>query len=472
MPGAGNSGIFKGVALAAAVALGSFAPHQAQADNMADALVGAYNTSGLLEQNRALLRAADEDVAGSLAALRPVIAWSTSLSRDWSDSGIGGISATRQTSGFFTGLTLDLLIYDGGASNLRTQAAKETVLSTRQTLLAIEQQILLRAVAAYMNVLLQGENVELSINNVRVLGEELRAAQDRFEVGEVTRTDVALAESRAAAARSNLASARGGLVRAKAEYTNAVGHAPGTLAGQPTLPKRAANISTAEALAVRNHPSVLAAQHQVSAAELLVQSTSKSLGPTASIRADIGIAETWNSQTYSNDGGVALDFRQPIYQGGALASGLRRSMASRDATRSNLLTVQRDVKQDVNYAFVRLEVARASLVATEERVRAAQVAFDGIREEATLGARTTLDVLTAEQELLNAQTSRISDLAERSIASYELLATQGLLTAERLGLGVQIYDPTIYYNLVRKGPANLSKQSRELNRIFEAMGKR
>lgn len=472
MPGAGNSGIFKGVALAAAVALGSFAPHQAQADNMADALVGAYNTSGLLEQNRALLRAADEDVAGSLAALRPVIAWSTSLSRDWVDSGIGGFSSTRQTSGFFTGLTLDLLIYDGGASSLKTQAAKETVLATRQTLLAIEQQILLRAVTAYMNVLLQGENVQLSVNNVRVLGEELRAAQDRFEVGEVTRTDVALAESRAAAARSNLASARGGLVRAKAEYTNAVGHAPGTLAGQPKLPKRAESISSAQSLAVRNHPSVLAAQHQVSAAELLVQATTKTLGPSASISADIGFAQTWNSQNYSNDGGVALAFRQPIYQGGSLAAGLRRSMASRDATRSNLLNVQRDVTQDVNYAFVRLEVARASLVATEERVRAAQVAFDGIREEATLGARTTLDVLTAEQELLNAQTSRISDLAERSIASYELLATQGLLTAERLGLGVQIYDPTIYYNLVKNGPANLSKQSQDLNRIFEAMGKR
>lgn len=245
MPSAGNSGVFKGVALAAAVALGSFVPQRGQAENMADALASAYNTSGLLEQNRALLRAADEDVARSLAALRPVIEWTTSVSRDLNETRLGGFSTTRHTSRFFTGLTLTLLIYDGGASRLTTQARKEAVLATRQTLVAIEQQILLRAVAAYMSVLLTGENVQLSLNNVRVLGEELRAAQDRFEVGEVTRTDVALAESRLAAARSNLADARGGLVRAKAEYTNAVGHAPGTLAGQPKLPKRAASIRAA-----------------------------------------------------------------------------------------------------------------------------------------------------------------------------------------------------------------------------------
>ncbi|MFT7594459.1 MAG: outer membrane protein [Paracoccaceae bacterium] len=472
MPGAGNSGIFKSAALAAVVALGGIAPQQLQAENMADALVGAYNTSGLLEQNRAVLRAADEDVALAVAALRPVIAWSTSILRDWTDSNVGGFSTSRQSSNFFSSVTFELLIYDGGAGQLGSQAAKETVLATRQTLVAIEQQILLRAVAAYMNVLLAGENVILRQNNVRVLSEELRAAQDRFEVGEVTRTDVALAESRQAAARSSLASARGEVVRAKAEYTNAVGHKPGTLAGQPKLPQRAASIASAEALAVRNHPSVLSAQHQVSAAELTVQRTTKTLGPSASVRADIGMTETWGSLNHNYDGGVSLTFRQPLYQGGALAAGLRRSMAARDSSRANLLNVQRDVIQGVNNAFVRLEVARASLVATEERVRAAQVAFDGIREEATLGARTTLDVLTAEQELLNAQTSRISDLAERSIASYELLATQGLLTAERLGLAVQIYDPTIYYNLVKTAPANLSRQSRDLNRIFEAMGKR
>jgi len=462
----------KTVALAAIVAWGFAGPQIARADNLADALAGAYNTSGLLEQNRALLRAADEDVAIAVSSLRPVIDWTTQISRSFRDTSVSLAARTTYSSSFFTGVTLDVLVYDGGASKLGVQAAKETVLSARQTLVDIEQSILLRAVSAYLGVLLQGENVSLRVNNVRVLGEELRAAQDRFEVGEVTRTDVALAESRLAASRSSLADARGRLVDAQAEYTNAVGHAPGTLAGQPPLPQRAASVEAAQAFAMRNHPLILAAQHNVSAAELTVLQTGKDLGPSAGFNATAGVSENWNNSDYNHNASVALTFVQPIYQGGRLAAALRRSMAVRDSQRANLLTVQRDITQSVNDAFVRLEVANASLTATNERVRAAQVAFDGIREEATLGARTTLDVLTAEQELLDAQTTRISDMAERSFASYELLARQGLLTAERLNLGVQIYDPTVYYNLVKDAPAKHSKQSRDLDRVLEALGKR
>ena len=448
----------------------------AGAENLADALVGAYNTSGLLEQNRALLRAADEDVAGALARLRPVIDWTTeytrSIARTASFNGFSFTTRTIHGSTFTTGLTLSWLVYDGGASRLGVQSTKETVLATRQSLLDIEQQILLRAVAAYMNVLLQGENVSLRINNVRVLGEELRAAQDRFDVGEVTRTDVALAESRLAASRSSLADARGGLANARAEYTNAVGHAPGTLAGQPALPAPSASAQAAEVMARRLHPAVLAAQHSVAAAELTVLQASKSLGPTARIVAQVGVSDSLRDESFTDSASATLRLTQPLYAGGTIASGLRRAKAARDGQRSNLLNVQRNVVQDANDAYVRLQVSRASLVATNERVRAAGVAFDGIREEATLGARTTLDVLTAEQELLNAQTARISDQAELSIASFELLARQGLLTAERLHLGVQIYDPTIYYNLVKDAPAYKSRQSRALDRVFEAMGKR
>ncbi len=463
-------------ALAAALAagLGLGAATQSQAENLADALVGAYNSSGLLEQNRALLRVADEGVANSVSLLRPIINWTTNITRSFNQSpgSLFSPDTSTQRTSINSGVTLDLLLYDGGATKLGVQASKETVLATRETLVNVEQEVLLRAVAAYLNIVLQGENVTLSLNNVRVLGEELQAAQDRFDVGEVTRTDVALAESRLAAARSNLADARGALVNAKAEYTNIVGHAPGVLAGQPALPQTAASIAAAQAFARRHHPLILSAQHSVAAAELTILQTSKSLGPTVSFGVSVGVTENYNSPSFSRDANAALIFRQPIYQGGRLASNIRRVMAARDGERANLLTVQRNVAQDVNDAFVRLQVARASLVASNERVRAARVAFDGVREEATLGARTTLDVLTAEQELLNAETARISDLAERSISSYELLARQGLLTAERLHLAVQIYDPTIYYNLVKDSPAQISRQSRALNRVFEAMGKR
>lgn len=466
------TGFGRATVLAAGVALAALAPPVARADNLADALIGAYNTSGLLQQNRALLRAADEDVAIALAALRPVINWTVSATRTWGESRTGIFVRPNTGTSFFTGLTLDQLLYDGGASKLGRQAAQETVLATRQSLVAVEQQILLRAVSAYLNVLLQTENVTLRENNVRLLSEEQRAAQDRFDVGEVTRTDVALAESRVAGARSGLADARGALANARAEYLSAVGHAPGTLAGQPKLPAPPASTEAAQALALRNHPSILSAQHQVSASELAVLRTSKSLGPTASLRADVGINESIDDSDYNRTASLTLGLRQNIYQGGALAAALRRSMAGRDAARSNLLTVQEDVVQNVSNAYNRLQVARANLTATQEQVRAATIAFEGIREEATLGARTTLDVLSAEQELLNAYTARISAQAEQSLASYELLAVQGLLTAERLGLAVQIYDPTLYYNLVKDAPAAVSKRGRDLDRVMQALGKK
>ncbi len=465
-----KAGFFKPALVAVALAISAGGAQKAEADNLADALIGAYNTSGLLEQNRALLRAADEDVAIALARLRPVVTWTGSIARDLTRTSGLTVSTTGSTY-FFNLLSADWLVYDGGVSKLNKQAAQETVLATRQTLIAIEQQILFRAVAAYMNVLLFTENVSLRENNVRVLQEELRASQDRFEVGEVTRTDVALAESRLAAARSSLAEARGLLVSGQAEYTNAVGHAPGTLAGAPPLPARPASIAEAQAIAARTHPSILAGQHQVSAAELGVMAAKRSFGPSATLSADADLTEFSGSNAYGRGTGISLNFSQTIYQGGGLSAVYRKSIATRDSIRANLLTVQRDVDQAVANAFVRFETARASLVATAEQVRAAQVAFDGIREEATLGARTTLDVLTAEQDLLDALTSQISAKAEESTAAYQLVSAQGLLTAERLGLAVQIYDPTLYYNLVKTAPTYTSKRGRDLDRVLKALGK-
>lgn len=457
--------------LSAGVVLAGMMPKQGQADNLADALIGAYNTSGLLEQNRALLRAADEDVAIAVSALRPIIDFSVRVQRALVRNQTNNLITETRTSTFFSGLEFTQLLYDGGASILAKQAAQETVLATRQTLLDVEQAVLLRAVTAYMNVLLQEENVILRQNNVRVLGEELRASQDRFEVGEVTRTDVALSESRVAAARANLADAQGALITAKAEYVNAVGRDPGRTAGQPRLPKHPASLDAAVAVAVRSHPSILAAQHQVRAADLSVDRQRAALGPTAQLRADVGITNTYGNSNYNNTASAGVVFRQPLYAGGRLAASVRRSMATRDSVKANLLNTQKDIIQAVNQAFVRFETAQANLRATNERVRAAQVAFDGIREEATLGARTTLDVLTSEQELLDAQTSQIQARAERSLAAYQLLSAQGLLTAERLGLAVQIYDPTLYYNLVKGAPAKVSQRSKDLDRVLEALGK-
>ena len=447
-------------------------PRASQAENLADALVGAYNTSGVLQQNRALLRAADEDVALAVSALRPIIDWTTRISREEIDSLVGTLTTNSRATDGFVGFTAQWLIYDGGNRVLAKQATQETVLATRQQLVSAEQTILLRAVAAYMNVLRAAEIVDLSVNNVRVLGEELRAAQDRFEVGEVTRTDVALAESRRAAARSNLALARGDLVNAQEEYLAAVGTRPGQLNLNPRLPGSAGSLDTAKSVAVRNHPDVLSAQHQVSASQLVVAQAQSALGPTATLQGDLGWSNNLDNDNYRDTAGLSLTFRQRLYQGGGLTATVRRSMASRDSLKANLLNVQEIVAQNVATAYVGLQVATASLAATQLQIEAAQVAFDGVREEATLGARTTLDVLDAEQELLDALAARISAQADQYIAAYQLLASQGLLTAERLGLPVQIYDPAAYYNQVKDAPALISKRGRDLDRVLQSLGKK
>ncbi|MDP5216885.1 TolC family outer membrane protein [Ruegeria sp. 2205SS24-7] len=463
--------VLKGTALSVALLAASVVPRSALADNLADALVGAYNTSGLLEQNRALLRAADEDVAIAVAQLRPIINWTMQIQRQLVDQQNNNFSSNNGDTEGFIGLSFQQLLFDGGATRLAKQAAQESVLSARQSLIDVEQSILFRAVSAYMNLILQEDNVALRRNNVRVLGEELRASQDRFEVGEVTRTDVALSEASVAAARANLADALGSLTTAKAEYVNAVGNEPGKTAGQPSLPRLPASIDAAIAVAVRTHPDILAAQHQVRAAELIVQQQRKELGPNVTLDADLGYTEDFSSSDFRNDSSAGVTFRQPVYAGGALAAQVRRAIATRDSTRFALLTAQKDVIQGVKDAYVRFQTAEASLTASNERVRAAQIAFDGIREEATLGARTTLDVLTAEQDLLDAQTQQIFARSERSLAAYQVLLSQGLLTAERLGLAVQIYDPTLYYNLVKNAPARVSKQSKDLDRVLKALGR-
>lgn len=455
-----------------AVAMAVTTPIAAVADNLADALVGAYDTSDLLAQNRALLRAADEDVAIALSALRPVLDFVANVSRTSTDTTSGGVTTVDRTlSSSSLSLSASMLLFDNGKSRLTTQAARELVLATRASLLSIEQQVLLRAVTAYMGVVQAQEFVQLRQNNLRLLTQELRAAQDRFEVGEVTRTDVALAEAAQAAARSNLATAQGDLINAQQEYLTVVGRAPGRLAPAPRLPARPASIDAGKAVALRNHPDIIQAQHQVAAADLTVMAQEAGLGPTVRLNGNVSVSDSRNGVSDTDSSSIALNYTQRIYQGGGLAAGIRRAMAQRDASRATLLNTQDIIAQGVATAMVRFRVAQANIQASERQVRAADVAFRGIREEAALGARTTLDVLDAEQQLLDAQAARIAAQAELNIAAYQILAAQGALTAENLGLGVQIYDPEAYFNQVKDAPAYLSEQGRQLDRVLKSLGK-
>lgn len=467
-----KNGRFGSLVLAASVAL--MLAGAARAETLAGALVSAYNNSGLLDQNRALLRAADEGVAQSMAALRPIINWSADTTRTFARTTgsaplylVGSSESTKVN----VGISAELLLYDFGQTPLRAQIARENVLATRQMLVGIEQQVLRRAVAAYMDVRRQSEFLALRQNNVKLIQQELRAAKDRFEVGEVTRTDVALAEARLAGARSGLAAAEGALVQAQEEYRAAVGHKPGNLAPPPRIPQAAKSVEAAKDVAVRAHPDMIRAQHDVASAELSVVVAEAAMKPRITLKGSYGLTETFDSRAFSKGGSVGIQATGPIYQGGRLSSLVRQAMAQRDGQRAGLHIVRLSVAQAVGDAYSQLQVAAASRLASEEEVRASRVAFRGVREEATLGARTTLDVLNAEQELLNAQANLISAMSQEHVAAYSLLSSMGMLTAEQLKLNVQSYDPEAYYNQVKSAPTITSKQGQKLDKVLRALGK-
>ena len=449
----------KPILAAAFVAITFATTPVAQAEGLNDALISAYKHSGLLEQNRALLRAADEDVAQAVATLRPVLNYYANATySDPASLGSDNLSAN-------VGLDASLLLYDGGGSKFAIEAKKETVLATREALINIEQSVLLRAVTAYMNVRRDQEFVSLRQNNVRVITEQLRAAKDRFEVGEVTRTDVSLAESRLALARANLAAAQGGLARSREEYRVAVGYYPKGLRPAPKAPATARSMEAARTVAYATHPMMRKVQHDVAAAELGIQQANALMRPNLKLTGRLNY-----NDSFKDSASVGLELGGPIYQGGKLSSLFRQAVARRDATRAGLHITRHDVAQGVGNAWASLQVARATLDATVRQIRAARVAFRGVKEEATLGARTTLDVLDAEQELLDAEANRISALTDQYIATYSLLSAMGLLTVDHLKLGIRTYDPAAYYNAVSNAPAD-SSQGKRLDRVLRALGK-
>lgn len=438
----------------------------AAADTLTDAFVAAYKNSNLLEQNRALLRAADEDVVQARAALLPVINFVTSANFRSPATGTLGAKADNWTGTM--ALTASLTLFDNGVTRYATDAAKETVLGLRSALLQLEQQILLNTVQAYMEVIRSGQAVSLSENNVRVITQELRAARDRFEVGEVTRTDVSIAEARLAAARGGLAAAQGDREVARESFKAVVGQAPDNLSWPSSPPVTAKTLDAAKAIAVRNHPSIEEAQRQVNAAEAIVLRAGAAIGPNVSVSARAQVDEFFDESVTA---GVTLAV--PLYQAGTLKSVLRQARARRDAARSGLLQTVVQVKQAVGVAWADLAVAIARTEASQRQVRASQVAYDGVREEAKLGARTTLDVLNADQELLDARSALISAQVQQYVSVYALLSSMGLLTAEHLNLGVVRYDPAEYYKFATtRDPLRvLSPQGERLDRVLRNLRK-
>ena len=452
-----------------------FYPHFSYAENLRKVMAKAYNNSGLLEQNRALLRAADEDVAVAVSALRGVLSWSSSVEQNKLQSLSTNSSFGRQEIDTLStvanvGLTASITLYDGGQNRFALAAAKEAVLATRQRLVSVEQQVLLATVRAFMEVRRERKNVALRKNNLRVIGEELKAARDRFEVGEVTKTDVALASARLAASGSALAAAKGGLLQAEEIFRQTVGDRAKSLfvhTNRPQLPGSSLMVKKA---AVQNHPEIIAVKHDIKQAEFNMKRVRGIFRPSVRLSTSLGYTEQ-EYDDFRRSGTISLSASAPIYSGGRTPALLRKATAHLDVQRSELHLTRLKLEQEAGSAFALLQMAKAGRKASEEQIRASKLAFEGIREEAKVGARTTLDVLNAEQELLDAQADLNSAEADELIATYRVLAQMGELTVDKLNLPVIKYNPLEYYNLVRTAPISLSKRGQKLDKILQTFSK-
>lgn len=433
--------------LTTALATAGFAT--AKAETLADALVMAMETDPNLAAARANLQALDENVAQARAGQRPTITGGASAGTVYS-------RRNTPTSNQSTRNPIDLNVtatqnlYDGGQTANAVESAYATVLGGRYDLIQVEQETLLAAVSAYVEVLRLTQNVEIAQNNVRVINEERIAARNRLEVGETTVTDVAQAEARLAEAEANLAQFRGLLGQARQTYRRAIGAPPTDLAPLPPLPTLPASLDEAQAIADRNHPQIGAARRAVDAASAAVRQAMGAKLPQVDLSASASSGrEGINSDSRETDLSATLNVTVPIYQGGVLNSEVRQAQALASQRRAELQDATRLIFEDVGVAWENLMSTRATIRANREQIRAAEIAFNGVQEEAKAGARTTLDVLDAEQELLEARVALVDSISEEYIASYELLSAMGLLTASHLGLDVEPYDPDPAYQGVQ-----------------------
>jgi len=455
----------------AAVAFAAMAAG-AEAQTLEQAITSAYVNNPTLNAERAAVRAADENVPKALSGYRPTVtgaagAARTALTTSVPPSAIGGIASGSAVGPIVIGipgakfnstlnqstlsLTVNENLYNGFRTANSVRAAEAQVRQSQETLRGTEAQVLLDAVTAHMNVLRDEALVQLQQQNLKALGEQLRAAKDRFEVGEVTRTDVALAQAAEAGGRSSLIQAQGNLATSRATYRQIIGIEAGKLVPGRSIEQmlpRSYDIAISDGL-VRN-ADVVAAQYAVDFAALQVKVAEGALLPSVSAQGTLQRANEPTTQLKRQDeASVGLSATAPIYQGGAEYAAVRQAKEVLGQTR-----VQMDVVRDLARARIvqfwsLLEAARSEIQAAQTQVNAQTIAVQGITDEYKVGQRTISDVLTAQANLVQAQSKLVNAQRDRVVASYAVLGVIGRLDMNSLGLQVATYDPEEHYRQVR-----------------------
>ncbi len=423
---------------------------EATAQTMEQALVAAYQGNPTLLAQRAALRATDEGVSQAVSGWRPVLSASASIGKNSVDSSSGFFTSDETRTPETYSLTLTQPVYRGGRTVASTAQAEHLVLADRARLAEIEQQVFLDAVTAYMDVMRGRAVLDLALNNEARLERQLEAARDRFEVGEVTRTDVAQAESRLSNAAADRISVQGNLIVARAAFQNVIGAMPVRLAPPPLVGGLPAAEADARNIAIAEHPSIRRAAEAERAAQEEVDVVTGGLLPEVNVDAELSRADDQASRGSVNEQAKILArVTVPLYQSGSVYSKVREARERVSQRRVEVEESRRAVLENVTQWWEALRTSRARIVAYSESVRAAEIALEGVEQEAEVGSRTTLDVLDAEQELFDVKVDLVRARRDEVVAVFGLRAAIGRLTAQSLGLPVQIYDPSLHYDAVR-----------------------
>jgi outer membrane protein len=448
------------IVLIAATAFAGLNLPRAAADTLEQALRQAYQNNPQLNAQRAAARATDEGVAIAMGGYRPRVTATGSLAEVYIDTlqrvspALGGsVRATGENAVSTAGATVTQTLFNGFQTGSRTRQAESQVFAARETLRNTEQTVLLNAATAYMNLLRDTAILELQRSNVSVLEATLRQTRDRFSVGEVTRTDVAQAESRLAAGRSQLLTAESNYTTSRATYRQVIGVEPGRLA--PAMPVDRLSPATLPGALSRGsteHPAITTAMYNVDAAVFQVKIAEAALYPTVTMQGAVN--KTFGSNTNLNTlqnftGSVTGQLSVPLYQGGGEYATIRQAKETLGQRRLDLDTQREAIQQNITQAWGQLQAAKAQINATTAQVTATEIALNGVREEARVGQRTTLDVLNAQQDLVNARSSLVTAQRDRVVASYTVLAAVGSLSPQILKLGITTYDPVSHYHQVR-----------------------
>src|SRR4051794_11024075 len=430
------------------------------ADTIDAALVRAYQDNPQLNAQRAQVRFTDENVPQALSGYRPRVAVTASAGTQYIDTqttsggnannlvktDFHGVNAPRSIGG-----TVTQTLFNGYQTANRTRAAESQVSGAREGLRVLEQTVLLSGATIYMDYLRDSAIVEVQKSNVRVLEQTLKQTKDRFNVGEVTRTDVAQSEAQLAAGNTQLLTAESTLTTTRANFRRIIGDEPQALApGSPVDRFLPPSLTGAVDLSLTQNPNVTAAMFGIDVSYLQVKVNEGALFPTVTLQTSVQQSYEQTLTIFRSFGASTVaQLSVPLYQGGAEYSLIRQSKETLAQQRLNLEQVRDQARANVVTAWGQLVAGKAQVQSAQSQVTASEIALNGVREEAKAGQRTTLDVLNAQQALVNARVALVTAQHDRVVASYSVLNTVGRLSPQVLKLPTTTYDPSVHYHQVR-----------------------